>query len=118
MSDVARLFRIEAVFRSKFATGGGAFDPSSRYGVFAVCVERLDSRFTKAEKLLRNEAGQPAVAGYHVLGSTTPSFDTQVDLTGRTDGAATVTVPDAASTTPDLTFFQVRAVNGCNYEGP
>jgi subtilisin-like proprotein convertase family protein len=57
-------------------------------------------------------------AGYHVLHSAEASFDARVDLTGRTDGATTLTVEDAAAATPAVTFFQVRAVNGCNQESP
>jgi len=58
------------------------------------------------------------VAGYHVLQSGTAPFDVSVDLTGRTTGATAITVTDGLSLTPDLTYFQVRAVNSCNQEGP
>jgi subtilisin-like proprotein convertase family protein len=57
-------------------------------------------------------------AGYHVLQSTIPTFDTGVDMTGSTAGATSLTVPDGANTTPGLTFFLVRAVNNCDVEGP
>jgi subtilisin-like proprotein convertase family protein len=59
-----------------------------------------------------------AAAGYHVLQSTVPSFDTGVETTGSTAGATGLTVPDGANATPGLIFFQVRAVNTCDVEGP
>jgi hypothetical protein len=58
------------------------------------------------------------VAGYHVLQSADPRFETSVDLTGRTDGANTLTAVGAGATTPALSFFQVRAVNSCSQESP
>jgi subtilisin-like proprotein convertase family protein len=57
-------------------------------------------------------------AGYHVLHSATATFDTSVDLTGRTDGPTTLTIEDGVASTPPLTYFQVRAVNSCNQESP
>ena len=57
-------------------------------------------------------------AGYDVLHTPASTFDAEVDLTGRTDGATTLTVADGATLTPDVTFFQVRAINVCNQEGP
>jgi len=57
-------------------------------------------------------------SGYHVLQSDAPTFAGRVDLTGRTAGATTLTVVDGAAVTPDVTFFQVRTVNGCNEESP
>ena len=41
-----------------------------------------------------------------------------MDLTGRTDGATSLTVVDGGAQTPSVAFFQVRAVNGCNEESP
>jgi subtilisin-like proprotein convertase family protein len=58
------------------------------------------------------------VAGYHVLQSGTAPFDISVDLTGRTTGSTAITVTDGVSLTPDLAYFQVRAVNSCSQEGP
>jgi subtilisin-like proprotein convertase family protein len=57
-------------------------------------------------------------AGYHVLQSTGAPFDGAVDLTGRTSGETTLTVPGGVAATPDLTFFEVRTVNACNEESP
>jgi hypothetical protein len=62
--------------------------------------------------------GATGAAGYHVLHSTSATFDAAVDVTGRTAGATTLTVENGAVITPDLAFFQVRAINGCNVEGP
>lgn len=62
--------------------------------------------------------GVAGAAGYHVLHSGSPAYDEAVDLTGRTDGATTLTVLDGGAQTPPLAFFQVRAVNGCNEESP
>jgi len=59
-----------------------------------------------------------AAAGYLVLQSTVPSFDTGVNSTGSTSGETSLTVPDGVNATPGLTFFQVRAVNSCDVEGP
>jgi hypothetical protein len=59
-----------------------------------------------------------AGAGYHVLQSTHPAFDTGVDLLANPATATTFTLQDGANTTPALTFFQVRAVNSCHHEGP
>jgi subtilisin-like proprotein convertase family protein len=58
------------------------------------------------------------VAGYHVLESGDPTFSSTVELTGRTTGPTTLTAADGANSTPDLTFFQVKAVNSCSQEGP
>jgi hypothetical protein len=62
--------------------------------------------------------GVAGAAGYHVLHSTAAAFDASVDLTGRTDGATTLTVADGVASTPQLAYFQVRAVSGCNQESP
>jgi hypothetical protein len=62
--------------------------------------------------------GVGGAAGYHVLHSVRAQFDEVVDLTARTDGATTVSLENGAATTPAVTFFQVRAVNGCNQESP
>jgi subtilisin-like proprotein convertase family protein len=59
-----------------------------------------------------------AAAGYHVLESTDPTFSSTMDLTGRTAGPTTFTAADGAHNTPDVTFFQVKAINTCNQEGP
>jgi subtilisin-like proprotein convertase family protein len=56
-------------------------------------------------------------AGYHVIQSTSPSFDAS-EVAGETSGATTLTLDDGANTTPSLTFFKVRAVNSCGQEGP
>jgi hypothetical protein len=56
--------------------------------------------------------------GYHVLQSADPTFGSDVALLGNPTTATTFTLPDGARTTPGLTFFQVRAVNSCHYEGP
>jgi len=57
-------------------------------------------------------------AGHHVLQSTIPTFEDGVDLLARTTTETTHTIPDGVNTTPALTFFQVRATNSCNQEGP
>jgi subtilisin-like proprotein convertase family protein len=59
-----------------------------------------------------------AGSGYHVLQSSDPSFGSGVALLGNPTTATTFTLPDGARTTPGLTFFQVRAVNSCHFEGP
>jgi subtilisin-like proprotein convertase family protein len=58
-----------------------------------------------------------AASGYHLLQSADPSFAGGVELTGRTSGATALTAPVDVPT-PGPTFFQVRAVNTCNQEGP
>ena len=58
------------------------------------------------------------VAGYHVLHSAAVGFDSGVDLTGRTTGTTSLTVEGGAAMTPQVTYFQVRAVNSCNQESP
>jgi len=62
--------------------------------------------------------GVAGAAGYHVLHSQVAAFDAEVDLTGRTTGATTLTVADGDTSLPSLTFFQVRATNACNQESP
>ena len=57
-------------------------------------------------------------AGYHVLQSADPGFLAGVSLIDNPTTAAPLTLEDAAAATPGLTFFQVRAVNGCHFEGP
>jgi hypothetical protein len=57
-------------------------------------------------------------AGHHVLQSSSASFEAGVDLLERTTSETSHTIADGVHTTPDLTFFQVRAVNSCNLEGP
>ena len=59
-----------------------------------------------------------AGAGYHVLQSTDPRFVNGVEFLGNPVSATTLTLQDGARTTPALTFFQVRAVNSCHFEGP
>jgi hypothetical protein len=60
-----------------------------------------------------------AGAGYHVLQSTDARFLAGVEVIGNPSSATTaLTLPDGAHTTPALTFFEVRAVNGCHQEGP
>lgn len=58
-----------------------------------------------------------SAAGYRVLQSTSPSFGAS-EVAGSTAGATTLTMADGANTTPSLTFFQVRALNSCDQEGP
>jgi hypothetical protein len=57
-------------------------------------------------------------AGYHVLQSVDPRFGEGVALIGNPVAATSLTLQDGAHTTPTLTFFQVRAVNSCHFEGP
>jgi hypothetical protein len=59
-----------------------------------------------------------AGAGYHVLQSADPRFLTGVTLIGNPATAAPLTLEDGAAPTPGLTFYQVRAVNDCHFEGP
>jgi subtilisin-like proprotein convertase family protein len=59
-----------------------------------------------------------AGAGYHVLQSTDPTFGAGVKLIANPATNAPLTLQDGAHTTPALTFFQVRAVNSCHFEGP
>jgi subtilisin-like proprotein convertase family protein len=58
------------------------------------------------------------VSGYHVLQSTAAPFNAGVDLSGTTAGPTTLSMTNGVNLTPDLTFFQVKAVNSCNQEGP
>jgi subtilisin-like proprotein convertase family protein len=69
-------------------------------------------------QLIFDWAGVAGAAGYHVLHSPGPGFDAAVELTGRTDGATTLTAEGGAVTGSDVVFFQVRAVNVCNQESP
>ena len=57
-------------------------------------------------------------AGHHVLQSTSAALDAGVDLLARTTAETTHTIADGVHSTPALTFFQVRATNSCNQEGP
>jgi subtilisin-like proprotein convertase family protein len=57
-------------------------------------------------------------AGYHLLQSTSPAFDSGVELIERTTSETTYTMADGVNITPELSFFQVRGVNSCNQEGP
>lgn len=59
-----------------------------------------------------------AAAGYHVLQSGDPAFGSDVALIDNTTTGTSFTLDDGARTTPAVTFFQVRAVNGCHQEGP
>jgi hypothetical protein len=59
-----------------------------------------------------------AGAGYHVLQSADPTFGAGVKLIANPATGAPLTLQDGANTTPALTFFQVRAVNSCHFEGP
>ncbi len=56
-------------------------------------------------------------AGYHLLESDVATMDGAV-LTGKTDGATEYLQTDGAASSPPLRFFQVRATNSCNWEGP
>jgi hypothetical protein len=56
---------------------------------------------------------------FHIArGRLERTFGTSVDLTARTDGVTTATLEDGATPPPDLTYFQVRAINVCNEESP
>jgi subtilisin-like proprotein convertase family protein len=57
-------------------------------------------------------------SGYHVLQSGDPRFRDGVALIGNPATATSMTLQDGAQSTPPLTFFQVRAVNNCHFEGP
>lgn len=104
------------------ATVQGAFDCDTK-----VCAE---PRPSEAPSLLVSKAVDGAeidlvldwspvsAAGYHVLQSEAPAFDTGVDLIGRTAAETTWTIADGVTTTPDLSFFQARGVNSCSQEGP
>lgn len=63
----------------------------------------------------------PALAGafgYHVLEAAGPAF-ADPELLARTSGATESTASGAGGGEPGtLTFFQVRAVNECSWEGP
>jgi subtilisin-like proprotein convertase family protein len=71
-----------------------------------------------ATDLLFSWSGVNGAAGYHVLHSNGAAYTDRVDVTGSTDGATTLTVDNGAAITPDLAFFQVRAINGCYEESP
>ncbi len=59
----------------------------------------------------------PNANGYHVLSADTASF-TAPELV-RKVGAVVFTVdPGGASASAPIRFYQLRAVNGCNWEGP
>jgi subtilisin-like proprotein convertase family protein len=60
----------------------------------------------------------PGVAGHHVLQADEPGFDAGVALLARTTTEASHTVEGGVHSPPGLTFFQVRATNSCNQEGP
>ncbi len=62
--------------------------------------------------------GVGGVSGYRVLHSNGAAYTDRVDVTGSTAGATTLTVENGAAITPDLAFFQVRAINGCYEESP
>jgi subtilisin-like proprotein convertase family protein len=68
--------------------------------------------------LLFSWSGVGGAAGYHVLHSDGAAYTDRVDVTGSTAGATTLTVDNGAAITPDLAFFQVRAINGCYEESP
>jgi len=59
-----------------------------------------------------------AAAGYHLLESPGPTFDAQVDLIGRTEGATNLTTESVVTGTPGMTYYQVRSVNACSQESP
>jgi hypothetical protein len=81
-------------------------------------LDRLPEDVDGSVDLVFSWNGVAGAAGYHVLHAATPTFDGRVDLTGRVEGATGLTVEDGAALTPDLTFFQVRAVNSCSEESP
>ncbi|GEM_PF-1113159 len=60
---------------------------------------------------------EPSASGYHIVESAQPTMS-EVVLTGRTSGETSFTLVGGASATPQITYFQVRAINSCNWEGP
>ncbi|UCF66198.1 MAG: proprotein convertase P-domain-containing protein, partial [Acidobacteriota bacterium] len=59
----------------------------------------------------------PGASGYHVLADEAPTLSGP-DLAGRTEAATELTLPGEAVGPPGVTFYDVRAVNSCNWEGP
>jgi hypothetical protein len=55
---------------------------------------------------------------HHVLQSTAAPFDSGVDLLARATSETSHTIPDGANSAPALIFYEVRATNSCNLEGP
>jgi subtilisin-like proprotein convertase family protein len=79
---------------------------------------RVDRVGPGASDLMFSWSGVAGAAGYHVLASAAAEYTGAVELTGRTDGATTLTVADVVVAPGGLTFYQVRAINACNQEGP
>jgi hypothetical protein len=108
--------------RSLNATIVGAFDCTTH-----ACAQPTPTTAPNLGVTLVNDGTQldlvlswsaVAGAGYHVLQSTDRRFVDGVELIGNPTTATTLTLQDGARTTPALTFFQVRAVNSCHFEGP
>jgi subtilisin-like proprotein convertase family protein len=57
-------------------------------------------------------------AGHHVMQSAMPVFDAGAVMLDRTTAETSHTISGGVGATPDVTFFQVRATNSCNQEGP
>jgi subtilisin-like proprotein convertase family protein len=108
------------------ATAQGGFDcellacaePAPVESPDGLFVERVVDGGDGSVDLVFSWNGIAGAAGYHVLHSTAATYDTKVDITGRTSGDTTLTMENGAAITPDLAFFQVRAVNGCYEESP
>jgi len=107
-------------------TADGAFDcdvltcpePIPEESPDGLFVERVVDGGDGSVGLVFSWNGVGGAAGYHVLHSTAATYDTMVGLTGRTAGDTTLTVDNGVAITPDLAFFQVRAINGCYEESP
>ena len=108
--------------RTLHATIVGGFGCSPQ-----TCAEPTPTQAPDLEVARVDDGGQPdlvltwsavAGAGYHVLQSADPRFLTGVSLIGNPATAAPLTLEDAAAPTPGLSFYEVRAVNACHFEGP
>ncbi|MDH3785477.1 MAG: proprotein convertase P-domain-containing protein, partial [Acidobacteriota bacterium] len=62
--------------------------------------------------------GVAMAAGYNLQQTADRTFGAGISVAGSTAGATTWTFTDGVSSTPALTFFQVRATNSCGVEGP
>jgi subtilisin-like proprotein convertase family protein len=58
-----------------------------------------------------------AAAGYHVLSSTSPQFALP-QMVSKVGAVTSSVVSGEAAAVGSMTFYQVRAVNSCNWEGP
>ncbi|HXV76307.1 MAG TPA: proprotein convertase P-domain-containing protein, partial [Candidatus Polarisedimenticolaceae bacterium] len=108
--------------RTLHVTIDGAWDCEPRSCPDPVPVEAPDLRVERIDgenTVDLNLSWSPvAGAGYHVLQSVDPTFGVGVELIGNLASETSLVLPDGARTTPDLTFFQTRAVNACHHEGP